>query len=61
MSAQDDLETIAAYRRNLPQLQGETIAAARDDGMTWRDIARILDITERGAYKVQRAWEARQH
>lgn len=59
MSTREDLEKVANCRRNLPDIQGETVARAREEGITWREIARILDVTERGVIKTQRAYEAR--
>lgn len=42
-------------RRDLPIKQADAVAAARSEGMTWRDIANELGITERALYKAQAA------
>lgn len=55
----DDLETVAAYQRNLPTVRAEAVQAARDAGLTWREIARILDMTEHGLIKAQRLYRER--
>lgn len=59
VSVRDDLETVAAYQRNLPSVRGEAIDAARAEGVTWREIAALLGMTENGAHKAHAAWKVR--
>lgn len=54
-----DLEEIAAYQRNLPTVRAEAVAAARAAGMTWREIASILGMTEHGVIKAHKAFNAK--
>lgn len=54
MSTREDLEKIAAYMHNLPSVRAETVARAREEGMTWREIASILGMTEHGLIKAQK-------
>ena len=58
MSVRDDLETVASYQRNLPNTRGEAIEAARAEGVTWREIAGLLDMTENGAHKAYNTWKS---
>lgn len=53
MTIREDLEKIAAYQRNLPAVRAEAVAKAREEGMTWREIASILGMTEHGIIKAQ--------
>ena len=39
--------------------RGELVEQARAAGMTWRDIADLLGMTEGGLYKTQTAYRAR--
>ncbi|MFT4284359.1 MAG: hypothetical protein QM598_05935 [Protaetiibacter sp.] len=65
-SIRDDLQSIGSnlsrtsreYDRLLEQ-RGEFVARARREGMTWREIAGLLDMTEHGLVKSQRSWEKR--
>lgn len=50
----DDLETVAAYQRNMPKVRAEAIDAARKAGMTWREIAQLLEMTEHGVMKAHK-------
>ena len=59
MTTRDDLDTIGNYRRNLPTTQGETVARARAEGITWREIAELLGMTEQGLLKAQRVYQER--
>ena len=49
---------VANYQRNLPNTRAEAVAKAREEGITWREIASILDMTEHGVIKAQKKWEA---
>jgi DNA-directed RNA polymerase specialized sigma24 family protein len=59
MSAKDDLEMVANYYRNLPDVRGEAIEAARAEGVKWREIAAILEMTENGVHKAYQTYQAR--
>ena len=59
MSVRDDLTTVATYMRNLPDVRGEAIDAARREGVTWREIAALLGMTENGVHKAHAAWVKR--
>ena len=52
----EDLKTIAAQQHNLPTIRAEAVQAARDAGMTWREIAGILNMTEHGLIKAQKKY-----
>lgn len=60
MSIRSDLEALAKEQRTLPDRRGKAVAAARALGMTWREIAIILDMTEQGIIKADKAWRERQ-
>jgi transposase len=51
-----DLESVAAYQHNLPRVRAEAVDAARKAGMTWREIASILNMTEHGLIKADKKW-----
>lgn len=55
----EDLETVAAYQRNLPTVRAEAVEAARTAGMTWREIADILGMTQHGLIKAQKAFRSK--
>jgi len=55
-----NLETVAAYQHNLPSVRAESVDAARKSGMTWREIAGILNMTEHGLIKADKKWRAEQ-
>ena len=58
MTIKDDLERNAAHQRNMPWVRAETVDAARKAGMTWREIATILNMTEHGLIKADQKWRA---
>jgi hypothetical protein len=39
--------------------RSELVARARREGLTWREIAIILDMTEQGLIKAHKAWLTR--
>jgi transposase len=51
-----NLVYVAGYQRNLPNVRAEAVDAARKAGMTWREIASILDMTEHGLIKADKKW-----
>lgn len=53
------LEVIAQSMRELPTVRAVAVAHARAEGMTWREIANILGMTQHGLIKAQRSYEAR--
>ena len=55
MTTRDDLEKIANYQRNTPTLRYELVERARAEGITWREIAAILEMSEQGIVKAQKA------
>lgn len=57
MTIKDDLERIANYQRNLPNVRAEAVDAARHEGMTWREIGGILNMTEHGLIKADKKWK----
>lgn len=54
MTPQEELAHVAELKRELPAMQAAAIERARNGGMTWREIAAILKITERAVYKAHR-------
>ena len=54
MTTREDLERIANHYRNLPGIRAEAITKARAEGMTWREIASLLEMTEHGVIKADR-------
>lgn len=56
MTIREDLAAVAESQRNLPGQRGHMIHLAREQGLTWREIARILDMTENGVHKAYQAW-----
>lgn len=59
VSIRSDLEQLAEEQRTLPDRRAQLVAAARNLGMTWREIAIILDMTEQGIIKADKAWRER--
>ena len=59
MTTREDLEMIANYQRNTPIVRYETVERARTEGMTWREIAVILEMSEQGVVKAQKAYRAK--
>lgn len=55
----DDLEALAEEQRTLPDRRAQAVAAAREQKMTWREIAGILNMTEHGLIKAHHAWQQR--
>lgn len=46
-----ELEAIATQQAELPTRRAEAVQRAREEGMTWREIALILGMTEHGLIK----------
>lgn len=59
VSIRSDLEQLAEEQRTLPDRRAQLVNAARNLGMTWREIATILDMTEQGLIKADKAWRER--
>ena len=59
VSTRSDLEAIAEEQRTLPDRRAQAVNAARNLGMTWREIAIILNMTEQGLIKADKAWRQR--
>jgi len=59
VSIRSDLEQLAEEQRTLPDRRAQLVAAARNLNMTWREIAIILDMTEQGLIKADKAWRER--
>jgi transposase len=59
VSIRDDLVALAKQQQTVRDRRASLVAEARRQGMTWREIASILDMTQQGLIKAQRAWEAR--
>lgn len=57
MDVRKNLKEIADAMDELPKARGEAIQAARDDDVTWREIASILGMTENGTHKAYKAWK----
>jgi DNA-directed RNA polymerase specialized sigma24 family protein len=55
----DELRALAELQRSLPDKRAALVDRARLAGMTWREIAKILDMTEQGLIKADRAWRER--
>jgi predicted transcriptional regulator len=58
MEPRQELEALVEEQATYPARRGAAVARARAAGMTWREIAEILGITEKGVTKAQRAWES---
>lgn len=56
----ETLAIIGDNQRRAPELKAEWVQNARDAGMTWREIAIALGLTEHGVIKTHNAWLARQ-
>jgi transposase len=46
-------------QRSFPDRRATLVDQARREGMTWREIAHILDMTEHGLIKADKAWKER--
>jgi transposase len=55
----DDLRALAQVQRSFPDRRATLVDQARREGMTWREIAHILDMTEHGLIKADKAWKER--
>lgn len=55
MTITEELERIASQQREAPAIRAALVARARAEGMTWREIADILGMTQHGLIKAQRA------
>ena len=58
-SIRENLTVIAENQRELPKLRSKWVTKAREAGMTWREIARLLDMTEHGIIKAQKLHESK--
>ncbi|MEC5149160.1 hypothetical protein [Cryobacterium sp. GrIS_2_6] len=54
--AVDDLKALASYDFEADRAQ--RIEAARSSGVTWREIAAILGMTDNGVHKAYKKWLA---
>ena len=59
MGIRDELREFAAMQKLMPDKLSELVARARREGLTWREIAIILDMTEQGLIKAHKAWLTR--
>ena len=59
MGIKDELRALAEVQRTLPNKRAALVDRARREGMTWREIAKILDMTEPGLIKADKAWKER--
>lgn len=50
----ENLKVIAENQRQLPELRREWVTNGREAGMTWREIAGILGMTEHGLIKASK-------
>lgn len=48
-----------AEQASMVDRRSELVARARREGLTWREIAIILDMTEQGLIKAHKAWLTR--
>lgn len=60
MGIREDLYEIAEQQRTLLDRRAELVEEARNNGMTWREIASILDMTEQGLMKARRTRNERE-
>ncbi|WP_146078991.1 hypothetical protein [Rathayibacter sp. AY1E6] len=51
MNTRTELLTLAEEQRTLPERRGALVERARAEGMTWREIADLLGMTEHGLIK----------
>ena len=59
MGIREELTQLAELQRALPDRRAALVDRARLAGMTWREIAKILDMTEQGLIKADRMWRER--
>lgn len=59
MGIRDELHALADMQRMLPDRRAWLVDRARREGMTWREIAKILEMTEHGLQKADRLWRER--
>jgi transposase len=59
VGTRDDLEALAEQQQTLRDRRAALVAEARAQGMTWREIATILDMTQQGLIKADKAWKER--
>lgn len=57
MDVRTELEQLAREQSELPTRRAELVAKARTEGLTWREIGSILNMTPHGLIKAQRAHE----
>lgn len=50
---------MAELQRTLPDRRAQLVHKARQHGLTWREIALILNMTEQGLIKADRQWRER--
>lgn len=55
----DELRAVADMQRSLRNRRAAVVERARAEGLTWREISGILDMTQQGLIKAHKAWEAR--
>ena len=59
MGIREELRALAEEQRSFPDRRAATVDRARQSGMTWRQIAIILDMTEQGLIKADKMWRER--
>lgn len=53
------LTDIAENQRQAPIVRAEWVGKAREAGMTWREIAQLLGMTEHGIIKAQKLHDSK--
>ena len=59
MGIKNELRTLAQEQRSIVNRRAALVDRARQEGLTWREIAGILDMTQQGLIKADRTWRAR--
>lgn len=60
MDVLEELDRIANFYRSLPIMRAEAVTKARAEGITWREIAKHLEMTEHGVIRADRAYRETQ-
>jgi hypothetical protein len=50
-----EMESLANEQRDMPLRRAELVQRARQDGITWNEIAQIFDMTPHGLIKAAKA------
>ena len=59
MGIKNELRTLAQEQRSIVNRRATLVDRARQEGLTWREIAGILDMTQQGLIKADKSWRAR--